>query len=59
VLPFSSDGEKTWFTDDGRPWAWRTDNGWLWSYETNLAMGWFSGATFFSVNGEALYFKNE
>lgn len=54
---FSSDGERTWFTPDGRPWAWAGDRGWLWSYETNEALGWFSDKTFWSIEGEPLYFK--
>jgi 4-fold beta flower protein len=55
---FSSDGGRTWFTQDGRPWAWAADNGWLWSYATSQALGWFSDKTFFAPNGKALYFKS-
>ena len=56
-VAFSSDGEKSWFTPEGSPWAYAGSGGWLWSYETNDAMGWFAGNTFFSVTGEPLYFK--
>ena len=54
---FSSDGEKTWFAPNGRPWAWARKNGWLWSYDTRQALGWFSGNTFFSPQGKPLYLK--
>ena len=56
---FSSDGEKTWFTQDGLAWAWAGGNGWLWSYDSGDALGWFSGNTFWSIDGEPLYFKTD
>jgi hypothetical protein len=55
---FSTDGDKTWFSPDGKPWAFAGgDSGWLWSYETRQALGFFSGNTFFSLQGKPLYFK--
>lgn len=54
---FSNDGEQSWFTSDGRPWAWRSDDGWLWSYTTRQAIGWFSGSTLFDTLGKPLCFK--
>ena len=56
-IAFSPDGEKTWFRSDGRPWAWAGSGGWLWSFDTHQALGWFSDRTFFSPDGQPIYFK--
>ena len=55
---FSTDGEKSWFTQNGRPWAWQADNGWMWSYETSQALGWFRDKWVFDPQGKPILYKN-